>query len=84
MEELTIEYVINNPPTVKKEDRKGGFFVTYLEYQVSNNIELPSYPATRLGSEGIGIIAERYAKSIDWTWDYNKNQFEGTEPQELV
>ena len=83
MEELTIKYVINNPPTVKKEDRKGGYTVVYLEYQVSNNIELPSYTATRLGFDGIGIIAERYAKSIDWTWDYNKNQFEGTEPQKL-
>ena len=83
MEELTIEYVINNLPTVKKEDRKGGYTVVYLEYQVSNNIELPSYLAQYPADVRIGIIAERYAKSIDWTWDYNKNQFEGTEPQEL-
>jgi len=87
MEDLTIEYFINNDPTFIEEDRKGGGKVFYWQYQVSNNIELPDY-TTKLSAIGsaynfaaLNTKPSKYAKEIGWDW--NAAFSTGNEPQKL-
>ena len=50
MEDLTIEYKIESPPTFKVEKTtKSGFTPKYWVYVVTNNVELPSYEIKSIG-----------------------------------